>query len=399
MTAREVDQDRRAVYLHQTHSGLQLRTAIYCILYSIATPRFEDLVQMTILELNSNHLSRSMIGMIRIEKAFYQELLSCSSVVWEVGQIYQKGFDLVREDGRLMHFRGETWLHSPFGAVLDQPIPKWVEDVSLREGDIFERKGRLLQRRTRNGCSIQLNPSFIVDLKRTLRFRPPQRETLLSEIQLLSEEIFKWNRFEGMAGVLALLAEELPSLPFISLIPISFWSSHALPRVRKLVSSVIHEDLDDFGLAWEALLGLGPGLTPAGDDFLVGFLAAHKLFSSSFGERLRDNRVKIRLEERARIKTVPTSSQFLKCALDGIFSEILYLAFDDLRSGAEDGGREKIEYFLKWGHSSGADTLTGVVFGLWSMIPPGDDLKPVMKVIPRGQRRGSSMLSTHEKRH
>ena len=120
-----------------------------------------------------------MIKILRIEKAFYEELLSCSSFHGKIGQIYQKGFDLVREDGRLIHFRGETWLHSPFGAVLDQPIPKWVENVSLREGDIFERKGGLLQRRTRNGCSIQLNPSYIVDLKRTLRSRPPLPETLL----------------------------------------------------------------------------------------------------------------------------------------------------------------------------------------------------------------------------
>lgn len=325
---------------------------------------------MISLQINSINSSRSTAQILRIGQGLYRELLNDSGVIGRVGQIYQMGFDLIREDESIIHFRGDTWLHSPFGVVIDQPIPKWVEDVSLREGDIFERKDSLLQRRTRNGCSIQLTPSSIVDLKRTLRFGPPQREALLSEIQLLSEKIFKGGKFEGMAGTLSLLAEELPSLPFISSIPVGFWSRHALPRVRKLVSSVMHEDLDEFGLAWEALLGLGPGLTPAADDFLVGFLAAHKLVSSSFGERIGENSVKTKLEERARIKTVPTSSQFLKYALDGIFSEILYLVFDDLRSSAEDGGREKIEYFLKWGHSSGADTLTGVAFGLWSMIPP-----------------------------
>ncbi len=353
---------------------------------------------MITLQINSINSSRGTAQILRIGQGLYRELLNDSGVIGRVGQIYQKGFDLIRGDESIIHFRGETWLHSPFGAVLDQPIPKWVEDVSLREGDIFERKDSLLQRRTRNGCSIRLTPSFIVDLKRTLRFGPPQRETLLSEIQLLSEEIFKGGKFEGMAGTLSLLAEELPSLPFISSIPVGFWSRHAVPRVKRLVSSVMHEDLDEFALAWEALLGLGPGLTPAADDFLVGFLAAHKLFSSSFGERIGHDGIKTRLEERARIKTVPTSSQFLKCALDGIFSEILYLAFDDLRSGAKDGGSEKIEYFLKWGHSSGADTLTGVVFGLWSMMPPGDGLKPLMKGIPREPLRGCSMLSTHEKR-
>jgi hypothetical protein len=331
---------------------------------------------MAHVKTNSINSSRDTAQILRIEQGLYQELLNYSGVIGRIGQIYPKGFDLIREDEAIIHFRGGTWLHSPFGIVLDQPIPKWVERVSLREGDIFEREGRLLQRRTRDRCSIQLTPYYIVDLKRTLRSCPPERETVLSKIQLLSEEIFKWSRFEGMTGVLSLLTEELPSFPFISSIPISFWSRHALPRVRKLISSVIHEDLYEFELAWEALLGLGPGLTPAADDFLVGFLAAHKLFSSHLGERIADDGVKTRLEERARIKTVPISSQFLKCALEGIFSEILYLALNDLISSAENGSREQIEYFLKWGHSSGADTLTGVVFGLWSMIPTGGDLKP-----------------------
>jgi len=92
------------------------------------------------LEANSFNSFRETAQIMRIERGLYQELLNYSGVLGRVGQIYQKGFDLIRGDESIIHFRGETWLHSPFGAVLDQPIPKWVEDVSLREGDIFERK-------------------------------------------------------------------------------------------------------------------------------------------------------------------------------------------------------------------------------------------------------------------
>ena len=78
------------------------------------------------------------------------------------------------------------------------------------------------------------------------------------------------------------------------------------------------------------------------------------------------------------MKTVPIAHQFLAYALDGVFSETLYLALDGLAShGHREGrdrhihpgrdGAESIEYFLKWGHSSGTDTLTGSVFGFWTM--------------------------------
>lgn len=326
---------------------------------------------------------KDSIQLTRIEKTLYEELKGWKGFLGRVGQVYQNGFDLIKEEGRkVIHFRSERWLHSPFGAILDRPIKQLKGEVSLMEGDLFWKAGQSVLRRSRDGLSIELEPLDIVDLRRTLSSSPPGSETMLSSIRTLTDEIVKSGKFEGMAGTSLLLRNECPAtfpdFPF----SVSLWSRHALPQAKRLVEAAVKEDLVLFQEVWEGLLGLGPGLTPAADDFLVGFLAAHKLFSSPFGLRLADDGVKTRLEERARIKTVPISSEFLKCALGGIFSEILYLAFEDLRFRAENGGTKQIEYFLKWGHSSGADTLTGVVFGLLSMILPSGDLNP-MKIMPR----------------
>lgn len=319
------------------------------------------------------------VQIIRIEKTLFRELVGCPGFLGKVGQIYRNGFDIVREDGRFIHFRAGKWLHAPFGAILDRPIRKWLEETSLEEEDIFYRQGQWLVREPKNGWPIRLDPTYVVDLKRTLRFCPPGYETLLAWIRLLIQEIFRRGKFEGVAGSLSLLQKELPEIFSDRSIPQNFWSKHATPRVRKLVQSVIDEDLEVFQKAWGMLLGLGPGLTPASDDFLVGFLAAHKLFSSSFGRKLEDYELKRKLREKASTKTVPIAFQFLTCALEGVFSETLYLAFNDLASYGhrkdqgyhfypEKDGMEPIEYFMKWGHSSGTDTLTGAVFGLWTMI-------------------------------
>ncbi len=319
------------------------------------------------------------VQIIRIEKTLFQELVACPGFLGKVGRVYRNGFDIVREDGRFIHFRAGKWLHAPFGALLDRSIRKWIEETSLEEGDIFYRHGQWLVRRPENGCSIRLEPTHAVDFKRTIRTSPPDSETVLAWIQLLAEEIFRWGKFQGIAGTLALMKGELPEIFSVHSIPESFWSRNATSRVKRLAQSVMNGDLESFEKAWETLLGLGPGLTPAGDDFLVGFLAAHKLFSSSFNNALEDYGLKGNLRERARIKTVPIAHQFLAYALDGVFSETLYLALDGLAShGHREGrdchvhpgrdGTDSIEYFLKWGHSSGTDTLTGSVFGLWTMI-------------------------------
>lgn len=331
------------------------------------------------LESDGDHSPKGVAQIVRIEKSLCQELVSCSGFLGKIGQIYKNGFDLVKEDGRLIYFQGGKWLHSPFGAILDRPIWRDLAGVSLREGDAFYRNGSLLFREPGNSCSISLNGAYVVDLRRKLYLSPPGYETLLSLIQLLITGISRWGRFEGIAGTLTFLEKEQPDIFSPRSIPLGFWSKHALPCVTKLLESIVHKNFNLVEDAWEELLGLGPGLTPAGDDFMVGFLAAHKLFSSFFSGRLEDYDLKRKLKEKARIKTSPIAYQFLTCALEGVFSETLYLVFSELlsqdqlkeqedRLHPEKQGTDQIEYFLKWGHSSGTDTLTGTVFGLWTMI-------------------------------
>ena len=176
-----------------------------------------------------------------------------------------------------------------------------------------------------------------------------------------------------MAGTALLLRNEWPETFPEFPISVSLWSRHALPKAKDLIEAALNEDLGLFEEAWEGLLGLGPGLTPAGDDYLVGFLASHKLLSSSFGRKLGEDDLKRSLKEKAESKTNRIAFQFLADALEGIFSETLYRVFDTLAAEGQEenperAGRVEIDTFLKWGHSSGADTLMGAAFGLWTMI-------------------------------
>ena len=111
-----------------------------------------------------------------------------------------------------------------------------------------------------------------------------------------------------------------------------------------------------------ALLGLGIGLTPSGDDFLCGMLAGSILA----GRQREPFFLALRAEIAAGLsQTNDISAAFLQCALDGQFSEpVLAL------TKPEPEAARIAESFSKIGHSSGFDTLCGIVFCLRQPAQP-----------------------------
>jgi hypothetical protein len=116
----------------------------------------------------------------------------------------------------------------------------------------------------------------------------------------------------------------------------------------------------DDGVA--ALVGNGPGLTPAGDDALVGLLALlHRVGPPSACARLLrllDLSVNARLA-----RTTPISAHYLHLALLGHTGERLTGLVDAL---GEDGvvDAASVARVRATGASSGADALAGVAAGL-----------------------------------
>lgn len=114
-------------------------------------------------------------------------------------------------------------------------------------------------------------------------------------------------------------------------------------------------DYPEAAVRLSRLLGLGIGLTPSGDDFLCGVLAGLHMAgndSHPFTQRLRSELAN-RLSD-----TIDISAAFLSCALDQQFS----LAVNRLYRLPT--AEEILASFEEIGHSSGTDTLCGI---LWSL--------------------------------
>jgi hypothetical protein len=110
------------------------------------------------------------------------------------------------------------------------------------------------------------------------------------------------------------------------------------------------------------LIGLGEGLTPSGDDFLVGFLAARRATGGPPSERAFAEAC----AEMAKGRTTRIAETFLAHAARGEYSARVHKLVRALSwscSSGEGVPAAELAAALGWGASSGADTLLGVLVG------------------------------------
>jgi hypothetical protein len=129
----------------------------------------------------------------------------------------------------------------------------------------------------------------------------------------------------------------------------------ALPRVRRLRAWLTGDAPPSVDL-----LGLGPGLTPSGDDVLCGMLVAlHAVGQAGMAAELY-----AALAVAAPTATSPLSAVFLRAAAEGLGCEALHAAIAAILEGRAEAVGGRAEAVGRIGHTSGWDALAGAMLVL-----------------------------------
>jgi hypothetical protein len=109
------------------------------------------------------------------------------------------------------------------------------------------------------------------------------------------------------------------------------------------------------------VLGLGEGLTPSGDDLLVGLLAV--LHAAGRAKALLPPPVRRRFLRDVMDGTSDLSAEFLRSAVHGDFSEPVVLLVRSLFAPVPREWRSRARALAAVGHSSGVDAMVGMILG------------------------------------
>ena len=112
-----------------------------------------------------------------------------------------------------------------------------------------------------------------------------------------------------------------------------------------------------------SLLGSGPGLTPSGDDFILGMLLALNRWKILFSITSDLEELNEEIVDAAYQRTTTLSANLIECATLGLSNERLIDTLDWIISGSDDESIP-VDNLLTWGSSSGIDAFVGYVVAL-----------------------------------
>ena len=263
-----------------------------------------------------------IVGVSRLGESAARRLAAGPGMIGRVHSVFERAVNFLGADGRLVTLHGPGPLAAPFAIALDERLPSRELEPGVpvhREG-----RGQLALGALRLDCSA----ARVVDTSIGAGSDPRALAAALVE------------------------APRRPASPTLA-------SVVALEGRRRLAEGLRRGDAERFVDGARRLIGLGEGLTPAGDDLLVGSLAVARRLRR--GYLLDEPGVGQALAHAAREGTTLVAREFLLEALEGRFSEIVIAL---LTASDVPRARAALDDLLDMGATSGADTATGMRLAL-----------------------------------
>lgn len=188
------------------------------------------------------------------------------------------------------------------------------------------------------------------------------RVTVAQHVGLLAHYLADLPQQEGLAPLIGPFLLGKPELAQET--PLS---RMALPKLRMLAIATWRQDNAGVEEATRGLAGLGPGLTPSGDDALGGFASIMALLSPQLSADGASRRHIARtIADIARPRTTALSAILLAHAARGEVAEQLgtLLLSLSVPTDASEVVLLAADRVLAFGASSGGDTLLGMLLGL-----------------------------------
>jgi len=227
-----------------------------------------------------------------------------------------------------------------------------------------------------NSC-LRIGKGVTIDLSHSAQWEPPaigpEKAVPLVRVnasyQRMLAAISILNNSGGLGQAISLLSTNADGRP-MAILPANFLASRARSAILGLARACFDQDIARITQRGRDLVGLGPGLTPSGDDFLGGLLfAAHCLKRAYPLDFCWEPKAVMPLIDWARTKTNSISHAFLSDLALGQGLEPMHELVNSLLESRDLGCLQpSTNQLLGIGHTSGGDMLAGTLTGMLLVV-------------------------------
>ena len=291
------------------------------------------------------------------------EIGASATAVFRTGQrgrvaaVFSKSLYLESEDGRWACLGCPSIGAGPLNALIGEGIAPLLPGLAPGTEYCVE------------GSELRIPKRAVLRWQGAALWRPPavpipvSRESLRRNLGALLEQYAPHVPPEGVGGLVfpgaarcgSLLASGLAARAKPAMDAMAAWLTTALDA---------HDALPPIPGNAAALFGLGPGLTPSGDDFIGGMLIALRML----GENGAADAVAHWALPLAKQRTHRISVAHLEAAVEGEGAAALHQVLSWLVSSGSKTRLPKPHILGKVGHCSGWDMLSGVVMACQSHV-------------------------------
>jgi len=296
---------------------------------------------------------------LRLSRAVDDLLAAGKSRVAIVHSVFRRVTNLRLDSGYLLSLSAPEVALAPNGVAIEMPADSTMTSVGLRPG----------QAATLSVLGLQILEACLhVTFAGAAHWEPRPRARGADRSDLCSA---------ALAARAMLIAEGGPD----SLLPL-LWIcdgpdmaeptdlvASAAALAALLYAGATRYDPEGVRAASKGLAGLGPGLTPSGDDFLAGFAASWVLTAEALGVPVAEREwVASEILKGASASASELGLVWLVHSVRGEVAEPMGRFFASLLAGEPDALAPAMQGILALGATSGTDWLVGAVLGVEAVL-------------------------------
>jgi len=278
-----------------------------------------------------------------------------------IHSIFQRVINITVLEDRLISLVGQEVGQGPLNILVNIPNHVNLVKIGIKMGDIV----------TRVGDSIVMGENVVVILTQRTELWEPTRKfqaslqplkTIMANIEVMREVALVSDHLSGLGELIPFT--HINGLKDSKTEIIGLVSNLALPHISSMLKAIKSGHSQDLIRVTKHLVGLGPGLTPAADDMLLGLMISMLYISENFNQTIIDVK-KINKDIISIIsgRTTIISEEFLREASVGKVNEAVASLMENLLTSRQRELENYVRNVLDLGGTSGTDTVFGIILG------------------------------------